>query len=89
MEHLLSTFERWLNDLIDERSRLTLPIFIKSTDLNDAVDDHENRLNELDAWQEAFTADTDVKYQIKHAVDEALRSIANEGRIKIYIDPEK
>ena len=87
MEHLLSTFETWLNDLIDKRTRLTL--HTSCSDLYDAVDHHQNRLNELDDWQEAFTADTDVKYQIKHAVDEALRSIASEGRIKIYIDPEK
>lgn len=95
MEHLLSTFETWLNDRIDARTNLktTTPLTYRTEDRleqleNDAVS-HEERLDQLDAWQEYFTRDTDVKEQIKDVVDEALRSIASQGRIKIYIDPEK
>ena len=95
MEHLLSTFETWLNDRIDARTNLktTTPLTDRTEDRleqleNDAAS-HEERLDQLDAWQEYFTRDTDVKEWIKDVVDEALRSIASQGRIKIYIDPEK
>ena len=95
MEHLLSTFETWLNDRIDARTNLktTTPLTYRTEDRleqleNDAVS-HEERLDQLDAWQEYFTRDTDVKEQIKDVVDEALRSIGNQGRIKIYIESEK
>jgi len=52
------------------------------------INDYEERLDDIENWQERFTYDRDFKEQIKNVVSESLKTLAARGQIKIYISSE-